>query len=45
MRITFPNETAHFLKQVINLLRSIDYLPAYCDRKDIWLIYKKNETF
>ena len=39
IRITFPYETAHFLKHVINLLRSIDYLPAYCNGKDIWLIH------
>ena len=39
MKIMFPYETGHFLKQVINLLRSIDYLPAYCDGKDIWLIH------
>ena len=38
MRITFPYKIVHFLKQVINLLRSIDYLPTYCDGKDIWLI-------
>ena len=39
MRITFPYETGHFVKQVINLLRSIDYLPAYSDGEDIWLIH------
>ena len=39
MRITFLYKTVHFLKQVINLLRSIDYLLAYCDGKDIWLIH------
>ena len=40
MKIMFPYETGHFLKQMINLLRSIDYLPAYYDGKDIWLIHK-----
>ena len=41
MSIMFPYETSHFLKQAINLLRSIDYIPAYCDGKDtcIWLIH------
>ena len=38
IKISLPYKTSHFLKQVINLLRSIDYLPAYCDGKDIWLI-------
>ena len=41
MRITFPYETSHFLKQVINLLRSIDYLPAYYDGKDMANSYIK----
>ena len=45
MKISFPYETLHFLKQVTNLLRSIDYLPPYCDGKYVWLIHIENKMF
>ena len=45
MKISFPYETLYFLKQVTNLLRSIGYLPAYCDGKDILLIHIEKKCF